>query len=185
LFQGKQPDNQSLQKGIPMTKSSRRDALKIAGLGSMLAAVPAQAQHQSISGPLANATVSFGQWKTDPPTDRFLPFSPAIGGHHITPQEVTIKAGGSVNFIISGFHLVLVYGDGTQPGSINVSNLIPGTPPLINDDVKRIFRGSDPRTQSQDRVEVVHFHTPGTYLVICGVLPHFNDGMVGFVRVLA
>jgi plastocyanin len=168
-----------------MTNTSRRNALKIAGIGSMLAAAPAPAQHQSISGPLSNATVSFGQWKTDPPTDRFLPFTPAIGAHHITPQEVTIKAGGSVNFIISGFHLVLVYGDGTQPADINVNNTIPGPPvPLINDAVNRIFRGSDPRIQPLDRVEVVHFHTRGTYLVICGVLPHFNEGMFGFVRVL-
>jgi plastocyanin len=151
----------------------------------MFAAAPAQAQHTSISGPLANATVSFGQWKTDPPLDRFLPFAPPQGGHHVTPQEVTIKAAGSVNFIIAGLHLVLVYGAGTQPGSINVGAIIPGTPPLINDPINRIYRGLDPRTQSLDRVEVVHFHTPGTYLVICGVLPHFNDGMFGFIRVLA
>ena len=45
----------------PMTNTSRRNAMKIAGIGSMLAAAPAPAQHQSISGPLSNATVSFGQ----------------------------------------------------------------------------------------------------------------------------
>ena len=56
--------------------------------------------------------------------------------------------------------------------------------PLINDAVNRIFRGSDPRIQPLDRVEVVHFHTRGNVLVICGVLPHFNEGMFGFVRVL-
>jgi uncharacterized cupredoxin-like copper-binding protein len=38
--------------------------------------------------------------------------------------------------------------------------------------------------QPADRVEVVHFAEPGTYLVICGVLPHFQAGMYGFVRVL-
>jgi hypothetical protein len=36
----------------------------------------------------------------------------------------------------------------------------------------------------QDRVEVVHFPDPGTFLVICGVLPHFvTDQMYGFVKV--
>jgi len=33
-------------------------------------------------------------------------------------------------------------------------------------------------------VESVRFTTPGTYLVICAVRPHFvNDGMFGFVEV--
>jgi hypothetical protein len=33
---------------------------------------------------------------------------------------------------------------------------------------------------------VVQFPNRGTYLVICGVLPHFAvDGMYGFVRVVA
>jgi hypothetical protein len=35
-----------------------------------------------------------------------------------------------------------------------------------------------------DRVEVFHFHRPGTYMAICLVLPHFNDGMFGFIRVV-
>ena len=42
-----------------------------------------------------------------------------------------------------------------------------------------------PNTFERDRVEVVHFANPGTYLVICGVRNHFvNDDMYGFVRVL-
>ena len=75
-------------------------------------------------------------------------------------------------------------------------------PPLIDDATNRIYRGIDPtvfpflqgppqqgpidppaQPVLQDRVEVVHFPNPGTYLVICGVLPHFNDGMVGYVKV--
>jgi hypothetical protein len=57
-------------------------------------------------------------------------------------------------------------------------------PPLIADPNRRIYRGLDPSLVPQDRVEVVHFDQPGTYLVMCGVLPHFLEGMVGFVRVL-
>lgn len=34
-----------------------------------------------------------------------------------------------------------------------------------------------------NRVESVQFSTPGRYLVICAVLPHFNDGMTAIVEV--
>jgi plastocyanin len=140
-------------------------------------------------GPLSNATVSFGGWMTTPPLDRFPNVSDRFANHHrLTPDVVTIKAGGTVNFIIGGFHQVIVYGDGVQPGDIDKTMTVPVTappgPPLIADPNKRIYRGLDPSLQPQDRVEVVHFANPGTYLVICGVLPHFNDGMFGFVRVL-
>jgi len=62
--------------------------------------------------------------------------------------------------------------------------VVPGSvPPLIDDPNNRVYRGPDPRTQSQGRVEVVSFKTPGTYLVICAVRPHFvNDNMFGFVK---
>lgn len=52
-----------------------------------------------------------------------------------------------------------------------------GTPndvPIINDPNRRIYRGLDPSLQALDRVEVVQFPKPGTYLVICGVLPHYQ-----------
>jgi len=59
-----------------------------------------------------------------------------------------------------------------------------GFPAMIDDPNNRIYRGLDPRPLPQDRVEVVHFDEPGLYLVICGVLPHFQEGMWGFVRVM-
>jgi plastocyanin len=142
----------------------------------------------TLDGPLSNATVSFGEWMT--PVDRFPNNSPITANHHeLIPQVATIKAGGTVNFIIAGFHQVTVYADGTQPGDINTALTVPVTqppgPPLINDPNNRIYRGLDPSLQPRDRVEVVRFANPGTYLVICGVFPHFvNDRMFGFVRVL-
>jgi plastocyanin len=164
------------------------------GLGDATpAGIPHSAhQHEPVTGPLANATVSFGQWSAalQPPLDRFpnlgAPAKP--NGHQLIPHETTIKAGGTVNFIIAGFHQVLVYGDGTQPGDIDVTDTIPPTgqpaPPLINDPTNRVYRGLDPSLFPQDRIEVVQFPQQGNYLVICGVLPHFAvDGMYGFVKV--
>lgn len=145
-------------------------------------------QVRAVDGPLANATVSFGSWMTTPPFDRFPNVSRPDANHHaLTPTEVTIKAGGTVNFIISGLHQVIVY-DETNPDAINRESTVntTGTPTvvLIDDPNNRIYRGLDPSLHPRDRVEVVQFDKPGLYLVICGVLEHFDDGMFGFVRVL-
>jgi len=148
----------------------------------------------ALDGPLSNATVSFGAWVTTPPFDRMTqPPAPATNAHEVIPQIAKIKAGGAVNFIISGLHQVVVYDDGTQPSDISLANQIggfpgpPQLPPLINDPNRRIYRGPDPRPlfpNTLDRVEVVQFANPGTYLVICGVVPHFTSGMYGFVKVV-
>jgi len=146
-----------------------------------------------MNGPLANATVSFGAWPAtgDSPLDRtVLPTAPAAPNiHQLLPRTTTIKAGGSVNFIVAGFHQIAVYAPGTKPDDIDTSTLlpIPGAPPtvgLIDDPENRLFRGVSPLTVGQDRVEVVHFGKRGTYLVVCLVSVHFADGMFGWVRVL-
>jgi hypothetical protein len=152
----------------------------------------------AIDGPLANATVSFGQWKTDrePPLDRIAIPAPMGGGFlidQLSPDIVKIKEGGAVNFVISGLHNVVVYDVGKQPGDIIVGGVFPTLPGgaggIINDPTNRIYRGFDPNAipnnNQRDRVEVVNFAKPGTYLVICGVVNHFvNEKMYGFVRVL-
>jgi plastocyanin len=139
-------------------------------------------------GILSNASVSFGAWiaSSTTPLDRFAnPTGGAGNAHELIPQLALIKAGGSVNFIIAGLHNIIVYDDGTKPTDINTTLLVPeSAPPLIDDPNRRIYRGPDPRTQPRDRVEVVQFEKPGTYLVICGVLPHFTEGMYGFVKVI-
>ena len=89
--------------------------------------------------------------------------------HKLIPFETKIKAGGTVNFIIGGFHL---------PGAP------PGFPPVVDDPVNRIYRGLSPFGLPQDRVEAVNFAVPGRHLVVCTFLPHFNDRMFGYVRVL-
>jgi hypothetical protein len=98
---------------------NRRSFLKaggaLAGAAILPGSIKAVQQHEPISGPLASATVSFGQWRTDPPLSRFPNINApiALNQHQLVPNEVKIKAGGAVNFIIAGFHQVIVYGDGT------------------------------------------------------------------------
>ena len=183
----------------------RRQFVERLGMSSAVlaaAGVAAQAaqddhDHRALTGPLANATVSFGAWPVGTvqvPTDRTVnplaPFGPNV--HALLPQEVTIKEGGAVNFVLAGFHHVVVYAPGKDPNEVSQSVLlpIPGAPAvvgLIDDPQGRIYRGLDPRLANtfQDRVEVVGFSKRGTYLVICAVNVHFNDGMFGWVKVIA
>lgn len=193
--------------------SSRRDLIKsaamggaAAGLGIALGGSPARAvearpaahghvqNRGQAAGPLAQATVTFGAWQGDQGWDRMDPgFDPITANHHsVAPREVQIHAGGSVSYLISGFHQIVAYADGVQPAQIDTSNLIvspgplgPPFPILIDDPVNRIYRGLNPGEQTLDRVESIQFSTPGTYLVICAVIFHFaGDNMHGFVRVL-
>jgi plastocyanin len=183
----------------------RRQFVEQLGIGSAVlaaasvanAAAQGEHEHKALTGPLANATVGFGAWPVgtpEVPRDRFaLPNAPqGPNVHALLPNDVTIKEGGSVSFIVAGFHHIVVYAPGKDPDEVNQSVLlpIPNAPPrvgLIDDPAQRIYRGLDPRlaTTPQDRVEVVGFSKRGTYLVICAVNVHFNDGMFGWVKVIA
>jgi hypothetical protein len=137
-----------------------------------------------ISGALSTAIVSFGQ--SVPPVDRFV--SPnASNGHVLVPNVATVRAGGTVNFIIAGLHQVIVYAPGKTPGDVNTTMVRPTAPNLIDDPVGRIYAGLDPNNPAQlrDRVEVVQFLNRGVHLVTCGVVNHFvNDNMFGYVVVV-
>lgn len=146
--------------------------------------------HKELSGPLSTATVSFGYWPEG--SNRFTtPRAPqAPNGHALLPYDVKVKAGGTVNFIVAGFHLITVYAPGKTVDDVNVASLAPGSVPpgLIDDAEGRVYFGIDPRTMPQDRVEVVQFANSGRHLVICAVLPHFRSNvhppMHGWVTVL-
>jgi len=160
----------------------------------MAAPVLAAGQHDhgdAVDGPMANATVSFGQWHTTPPLDRFPNNSPIDGNvHKLIPFDTKIKAGGTINFIISGFHLVTVYGPGTEFEDISTAVLSPipgapaGFPPVVNDPVNRVYRGQSPFGLPQDRIEAVNFAMPGRFLAVCTFMPHFNERMFGYITVL-
>jgi hypothetical protein len=164
------------------------------GLALPAVASKQHGHHDRILGPLASATVSFGAWPASSatPLDRFAtPAAPeAPNVHQLIPHVAKIKAGGTINFVIAGFHLIAIYGPGTKPDDIDATNVepLPGAPPdfppAIADPNNRIYRGLNPFPLPQDRVEVVQFDRRGTYLVICAFLLHFEDEMWGFVRVL-
>jgi len=181
-----------------MPETSRRNLFRVAAAGGVAAAlgvgikaetIGAKGEgheqdnehgvHRPISGPLANATINFGAWQTDPPFDRFAALSPPNppntpndpnpinrNHHQLTPHEVTIQAGGTVNFIVGGFRQILVYDDGTQPTNINAMAANSFFHLLIDDPNKRIYRGLNRQTVPQDRVETVHFLKRGTFLVM-------------------
>jgi len=149
------------------------------------------------------ATVSFGYFPADATVDRMQVVNPGNrNGHQMIPNQVTIRAGGMVNFIIAGNHQVVVYDDGIQASNISADLVLP--PPLnnlIDDPNGRVYRGMSPAAvpanffgpgvpaaaipaPPQDRIETVSFPKPGTYLVICGVRSHFVGGMFGYVIVV-
>jgi hypothetical protein len=135
--------------------------------------------------------------------------------HVILPDEIKLNQGGVVQFLVAGFHQVVVYKPGTKPEDI----VVPAAGTFINDPTNEFYHGinpaggpgntqatpanpivagSDTRSNARNRVESVGFPAtqgvvggvvvspkaePGTYLVICNVREHFNDGMFAFVEV--
>jgi plastocyanin len=103
---------------------------------------------------------------------------------------VVIDKGGTVTFVmgVSGVHEVAIYSPGTSPKDINPQLLAapaPGCPPVptINDPNHRITILSDQVCEGGSPNPSYTFNTPGRYLVICTFLPHFEDGMWGWVTV--
>jgi hypothetical protein len=157
----------------------------------------------------AHAVVAFGQWDADPakPLDR-QPINEEVETrtrniHLMLPYEAEVDAGGAVSFIISGLHQILIYGPGRELEEVQAAaaglSLPPlgPFPPLVNYLTDLVYRGNDPRVlqyvplsptipnQVVDRIESVNFKEPGRYLVVCGVRPHFDTGMHGYVNVKA
>jgi plastocyanin len=116
-----------------------------------------------------------------------------IVNHVILPDKIKIKEGGVVHFLVAGFHQVVVYKPGTEPGDIQV----PASGTFINDPTNQFYPGINPAggplgtpastdpSNARNRVESVAFTEPGTYLVICNVRGHFLDDMFAFVKVKA
>jgi len=123
--------------------------------------------------------------------------TPGSANQHVLPPEIKVRPDGVVHFLVSGFHMVVVYKPGTDPEHI----IIPASGTFILDPTKTpptevFYFGINPQggplgtpattnpLNGSNRQESVSFSEPGTYLVICNVRQHFLNGMFGFVRVV-
>ncbi len=105
---------------------------------------------------------------------------------HVLPKRINVKTGGVVNFVVAGFHQIVVYNPGKQHDDV----VVPDTGTFINDLDNLYYQGLSPvgppptgLSNAMNRVESVSFSDPGTYLVICNVRSHFLGGMFAFVHV--
>ena len=90
--------------------------------------------------------------------------------------------------------------NGSGAADLGDTNVLPIGPGLVNVATNRIYRGLNPLVLNydptvgavppppapvavRDRIESVNFDRPGRFLVVCAVVPHFNEGMHGFVTV--
>ena len=142
------------------------------------------------AGPDSSATVRFGN-----PTVG-SPFQPPLFDHDssfkaadtLIPHTSVISAPGTVTFNIAGFHQPVIYAPGTTPDDIDVPVFDPGPPPVnlfINDFTNLVPGGLGPVNSPPGTTSFPYtFTTPGRYLVICNVTPHFAFGkMYGWVEV--
>ncbi len=108
------------------------------------------------------------------------------------PDTVRLKEKGVVHFLVAGFHEIVIY----NPGKTDDDVTVPPSGTFINDTNNRFYSGivpaggpppglpvtTDP-SNARNRVESVAFLERGTYLVICNIRTHFENGMFGYVEV--
>ena len=167
---------------LSITRAFQLSIGAIAALTTLALATPAAAQSEGSSR--MSVTVAFGAGlNTAQPGN--------VANHHVLPKVIEIKAGGVVNFAVSGFHQITVYQDGIAAEGI----VVPASGLYVNDLTGVYYMGivpaggpmSTPATTNPsnalNRVESVVFPEPGLYLVICNIRVHFTDGMYAYVRV--
>ena len=142
----------------------------------------------------SSATMTFGKGVGSP-------FDPASGhdgsGHaadKVRPHEVNISAGGSVTFEVGPFHQVSIYEAGTTFDEVQVQGTEALTSPFPIPDFLVIapvgLIAADNLTTSLSFATSTWvsppgtFDSPGKYLVLCRVAPHFFEAhMHGYVTV--
>ena len=150
--------------------------LVVAAVGLIVPAVVA-------AGPDDSAEVRFGNPDAGSPYQppAFFHDSSSNATDNLIPRTSVISAGGNVTFDIAGFHQVAVYAAGTQLEDITV----PAFPPnlFINDATNRLALSAPNAPPATSSFEYT-FSTPGRYLILCNVTPHFAvDKMYGWVIV--
>jgi hypothetical protein len=63
-----------------------------------------------------------------------------VVNHVILPDKIKVTQGGVVHFLVAGFHQVVVYKPGTEPGDIQV----PASGTFINDPTNQFYLGINP-----------------------------------------
>jgi len=93
----------------------------------------------------------------------------------ITPGAISIPVGATLTAEIAGFHQAVLYEAGTRPRDIEPD---PDAFPFVNDP-DGVIAGAPPL------VDLEHtFTSPGTYLLICNLTPHFEEArMYAWVHV--
>lgn len=147
---------------------------------SLLVAVVALAVPTVVlADPDGSATVRFGNSQAGtefPPGEHDASFN---GEDNLIPRTVVISAGGAVSFDVDGFHQAAIYRAGTTPGDIAV----PAFPPnlFVNDATDRLYLGP---VGTNSTTPGGTFASPGKYLMLCNVTPHFAFAkMYGWVIV--
>lgn len=93
----------------------------------------------------------------------------------IRPRALSVSAGTEVDFAIVGFHQAAIYAAGTKPSDVAVD---PAAFPFVGDGSGTIHIAPPLAPTSYT------FESPGKYLVICYIAPHFQEAqMWGYVEV--
>jgi len=93
----------------------------------------------------------------------------------ITPGAVSIPVGSRLTARVAGFHQAVLYEAGTRPGDIQVD---PAAFPFVNDP-NGVIAAAPPLVDLS-----YTFTSPGTYLLICNLAPHFQEArMYAWVHV--
>lgn len=172
-----------------MTPTTLSRASLIVALAIPLSALQTgHIQAQSEGSNRMSVTVSFGAGlNTAQPGN--------AANHHVLPNTIEIKAGGTVNFAVAGFHQIIVYNPGVEFEDI----VLPAFPPnlFVNYQLATAYYvGINPNNANtalppapavlnnqENRIESVSFAEPGVYLVICNVTPHARDRMFAYIKV--
>jgi plastocyanin len=159
-----------------------RTTSMIAALCSFGLAVAAAAVHAEDDNKLS-IPVAFGRGLNIPANQ--------ADNQVMIPDTVKLKQDGVVHFLVAGFHEIVIY----NPGKTIVDVPVVQSETFINDASNRFYKGivpaggplatpgtTDP-SNARNRVESVAFLEKGTYLVICNIRTHFENGMFGYVEV--
>ena len=110
---------------------------------------------------------------------------------NLVPRTVVITEDTSLTYEVNGRHWPAVYRPGIDAQDINDTRVLdPAHCPTaggarVQDPTGRLFETTNCVNNTNVTIPASVFSTPGRYLVICQIHPHFEDGMWGWVEVKA